>query len=537
MTQNSQFSNLKQLGVLGAWAVIVFGIFLRFQSILTPNFFIFDEGYYLKFNYRFLSAVAAHPPADIGEWARAFWTLIRVSLGTGKPLWFVLIDGRVLWGGIHFWAFPRLVSAVVGIAALYATYRFTEKFSKSKMTALLTVAILSVLPSHVFYSRLALQEALSGLFFLGGIYFYLYPQRFGPRTFLSAALLNCAYLTNYRLIFIPFAIACVEIFCCFFSGEKKSIKEAVRKYFWNTLVFVALVLLIGCMDQGQNMRTIYAWTMHQSSLAEGHRAWFNFLSYPYYLFRLESLLFGALFFANLYFVVRKEWQKSFPFLFALLLMAIFSLTSDRAARYICVGLPFMCMAVASMIMFCLKEKTGKIPPTVSCVVTVLLIFSFFSKSVPIAFAQSDYRTAINLLKRGDPEAKVLSTQPWVQKLFVRSDADVQEASHAFKRVVEWYLKGYRYLILDPQAYISFTESGIKFDPRLKGPLGVFDKTIKPIRTFPHFNAVVLERFVFEHNENLWDSVMFLRHNREHLGSLRIYDMKEYAESMIRQLAK
>ena len=531
---NQEMNRLKPLGLAGALSVIAFGIFLRLYAVTEPNFFVFDEGYYLKFNYRFVHAVDVRPPRSVGEFLKAASVLVSLSLGTGKPLWFLLVDARTFWGAAQQWYFPRVVSCLCGILTLVVSYLFAKKFYRSQAAALLTGVILSLLPSHIFYSRLALQEAMSGLFFLSGLYFYFFPQRFGGRAFISAICLTCSYLTNCRLIFIPFVIACIELFCYFVDREGKTWRDSLRKYMWHTLVFISLVLIIGSMDRGQNMRTIYAWTMHQSSLAKEHVDWFNFFSYPYYLFQLEGWLVGILFFANLYFVIRKQWYAGFPFLLFGLLMAIFSLTSDRAARYVCVGLPFLCMAVAGVIAYIFREEKERIPQKAVVVTTVLLLLSLLSKSLPIAFAKSDYKSSAAFLQRVDPNAKILSTQPWIQKLFVQNDDIVEEAPYGYRRLLERYVNGYRYLIIDPQSYISFTESGSKFDLKLKGALGLFDLQMRPVRVFSHFNAVILERFVFEHNESLKDSIAFLKQNRRRAGSLRIYDIKAYVDAMVKQ---
>ena len=50
--------------------------------------------------------------------------------------------------------------------------------------------------------------------------FYLFPRKFGFRTFISALLLVGAYFTNYRLIFIPVVVAAAEFFWAWAHKEK-----------------------------------------------------------------------------------------------------------------------------------------------------------------------------------------------------------------------------------------------------------------------------------------------------------------------------
>ncbi len=518
-------------------ALLCLSLFFRFYAINVPNFFVFDEGYYLMFNYKFVHALSTHLPTSFLQFWQAFGTLIKVSLGTGKPIWFVLVDGRAFWGAGDHWAYPRLVSAVAGFLTLIATYFFAKKFSGSKSTALVTTVILSILPSHMFYSRLALQEAVSGVFFITGFYFYLFPRNFGLRTAVSALLLFFAYLSNYRLIIIPGIIALMEIYQYFTDKEKIGAQELLRKFVWFSLMFASGVLFAGIADKAQNMNLIFAWSFYQSTLAVKHDEPLNFLSYPYYLFALESILLGLLFFGNVLFLRLKDWKKAFPFLLALLMMIIFSITSDRAARYICVVLPFISLAVAILIVYLYDQQKNFIPQWLIVIVTVLLVVSLLPKTIMIATARSDYQSSIEFLNTVDPGAKILSTQSWTQILFAKHPDDIFPAPTGYRRLVDEYRKGYRYLIIDPQAYISYTQNGEKFNLQLKGCLGLVDRKMTPAKVFPHFNATILERVVFEHNENLWQSIMFLRHNAQHLGSLRIYAIKPYIDAVLRSQNK
>src|SRR5205085_9874761 len=114
-----------------------------------------------------------------------------------------------------------------------------------------------------------------------------------------------------------------------------------------------------------------------------------------------------------------------------------------------------------------------------------------------AFARSDYKSSIDFLRSKDPGAKFLSTQWWVQKLFVANENDVMPSPYGFRRLLTWHIQGYRYLIIDPQAYISSPERGRKFETTLKGATGFFNAKMEPIKVFPHFSPVMLERVVFE----------------------------------------
>lgn len=531
-------NDIKKFFAAGLWLLIGFGVVLRIYMINEPNFFVFDEGYYLKFNFtRFVFPLSAHPPQNISEFFQAVWNLIRVSLGTGKPIWFVIVDSRAFWGGARDWAFPRLVSSAAGLLTLAVTYVFARKFTGSKMTALLSTGILAVMPGHVFYSRLAIQEAVSGLFFLSGLYFYLFSRNLSVRSLTGSLLLFFAYLSNYRLIILPGVVALVEMYLYFTSADKIPLGGPVRKFIWFTVLFAAGVIIAGVADKAQNMNLIFAWSYYQSTLAQKHEDWFNFLSYPYYMFYLESIVLGLLFFGNALFLKLRDWKRACPFLITMVFMLVFSVTSDRAARYMCVALPFVAISCATLIVYVLKEKKDLIPQWFTVLSAIILCGSLIPKAVQIAEAKSDYKSSFEFLRKADPGAKILSTQPWIQGLFAGRESDVFPAPTGYRRLMDDYLKGYHYLIIDPQAYISYTQSGEKFDMTLKDCLGLISSKLRPVKVFEHFNRAILERVVFEHNENLWKSITFLNHSGRPLGSLRIYPVKPYAEAILKQRSR
>lgn len=516
-----------------AFAAFIFtlGFYWRIVDIQHATFFLFDEGYYLNFNRRFVELAARFPPVGFSEFIQAFWTLIRVSLGTGKALWFFIVDGRVFLGLAHAWYFPKIISMLAGFGTVAMTYLFARRYFNSKEVALLSAVLLSVLPSHVYYSRLGIQEALSGLFFLSGFYFYIFPRAFGWRTFFSAFLFVCAYFTNYRLIFIPGMVFLAEFFLSW--AEKRRFE--LRKIIWHTVTFAVLLFSIACLDRAQNLAVTFTWMSHQADLAKAKVDLMNFLSYPYYIFKLESFSFGMVFWGSAYLAFKREWGKSFPFLFAVALMGIFSLTEDKAARYLCVGLPFVVMAAAvfwaEIYRKCWDHASGKI----IVIATVVLVLSLCPNTLMIATARSDYEQSVREIISEHPDAKFLSTQPWVQKLFVPQAGSVFEAPHNFEQLVDYYQKGFNYLVIDPQSYVSYTQSKNKFDPNLENYLGFVNAAVVPVRIYPHFNEVILERFVFEHNENLRSSLAFLKEQSRGIGTLRVYDVKECIDTVVREL--
>ena len=172
---------MKKISPFLAGAVILLGVAFRFYQITDSDFVFFDEGYYLNWNRPLGEILAVHHLKE-GEVFQALAAFLSHTLASGKTLWFLLVDSRFFWGGLQDWSFPRVLAAILGVGTLLLTYAFSWRYFGNKKIALLSAALLAVLPSHVFYSRIGLQESLSTFLVLAGFYFYTFPAVFNGRT-------------------------------------------------------------------------------------------------------------------------------------------------------------------------------------------------------------------------------------------------------------------------------------------------------------------------------------------------------------------
>ncbi len=124
----------------------------------------------------------------------------------------------------------------------------------------------------------------------------------------------------------------------------------------------------------------------------------------------------------------------------------------------------------------------------------------------IALARTDYENAVHFITDHDPQAVIVSTQPLVEGLFLSDDKRIVPCPNDLYSLVNLYKQGARYLILDPQAYISWTADGRRFSPPLDDFLEITLKNVQPLQTFPHLNNILLNRFVLDHNEQILDSL-------------------------------
>jgi len=520
------FSKLKHLLPVAIGLIILLGLLIRLYHISDNQFLFYDEGMYLGYNRAFLNLVANNPAHDLNELGIILSLIFKTALSMPKALWFFLLSLRVFIFGPEAWYVARWISAASGLATVIILYFWCKRHFYSKNIAILSALILLVLPSHVFYSRLGMQEALSSLLFLSAIYLYMSKERIHWQLFASAFLLSCVYFTNYRMIIAPVFIGFIECFKAFIEH---------RKINWLKLViygvsFAAIVLFVGLLYGGTNIYVSFAWMFHQAQDAGGKFNPINFLSYPYYVFAMEGFFFGCFFWASIYLVRLNEYSKLLPFGIVALQMVIFSFAAEKGVRYLCVVLPFMAAAAAIAIDDCWQRYVDLRGWVLSVGSLALIVMVYLSGS--IALARTDYENAVDYIKDQDPQAVFITTQPMIEGLFVTDDKMAVPCPKDLYSLVSLYKQGAKYLVIDPQAYISWTDDGRRFSPPLIDFLEFVVKNVTPIQSFPHLNNILLNRFVMDHNEQIIDSIKFLSvAQSEEYGKIKIYDLQEVISAL------
>ena len=514
------------------WSILVLvfmGVLLRFFNITSSDFVFYDEGFYLNHNRLFGEMLQRYYPQDLETFFKAVGAYAKLSLSSGKSLWFMLADMRMFFGKMTEWYIPRVLSAIFGILTLPLVFLIARKYYNSRAVAWISVGLLAILPSHVFYSRLGLQESLSTFLVLAGFYFYLSSRKLNWQTLFSGIVFGAAFFANYRLIVLPALVAFAEV-CVGFSSKDR---PSIRRYMWFLLMFFSTVFLVGNINNGQNTVITFSWMFHQAQMAGDSFHFINFLSYPYYLFRLENVLFGLFFFSSFIFVFKGPRNRLLPFLLVLLQMFLFSFPEEKGARYLCVMTPFMAISVAYAIRILYDLFPGKVGHSVLTVIVVAMGLAMLGKSSALAQSSSDYRIATEFVSNRGEDVKFLSTQDYVQNLYVKNRKNVKACPHSAQALINLYAEGSRYLVLDPQAYISWTKDDERFNLELEGYLAFINRRVIPIKTYPHFNRVLLERFVFEHSSNLPRSIKFLNAaEKNNLGALKVYDLSEVLQYVI-----
>ncbi len=506
------------LGVL-----ILLGVVFRFYHITNNHFVLYDEGMWLNANRGFTQMVEKHYPSTISEYFKIIKGLAFQSLPTGKALWAFVSGLRVFFVGANGWYFVRLVSAVFGVGTIAMTYLFARKYFGSTIFGLLTASILAFLPSHVYYSRLGIQESLSAFLFLCGMYFYFFPRKFSYRTILSGFFFACVFFSSYRMIIIPVIVFLSEGYISFSQNSKIN----WRKYIYNTLTFFSFVFLVGAVGGGGNTFTTFGWMFHQSHLAKGHFEFLNLLSYPYYIFSFETYFFGLLFFSNIYLIFKRQWNVLYPFFLVCLLMGIFSLPQEKGVRYLCVAMPFMALGGTAVLGAIIKRDLKVyVKRFLFGLIGLMFVWQGYLNFNIVRFTDA-YESSMKDLYSENKRVKVLSTQYMVQLLYADNPGAVKALGHNINSLIGDYKRGYQYIIIDPQAYISYTDDNFRFTPQLESFLQFIFENVPPVKEYDHFSQDLLKRFVLEHNESLKTSLKFLEDSKEKkYGRLRVYEVEK-----------
>ena len=512
MKTHYSFRSIVNLGLIG---IVLIALFARFFRITSNDLVFYDEGMYLGYNRAFLNLVSQNPPKNITEFLIILNLIFKTALATPKALWFFLINLRVFITGVDSLCFSRILSALCGIATVVLTFFWAKKYFVSTRIAMISAIILALLPSHVFYSRLGMQESLSCLLFLIALYSYVFSKRgFSIGSMVSAILMFAVFLTNYRMIVAPFFILLFAIFWMIVSQQRFDL----RKFLLFIGLYILCFVILGQIEGGINLKVNLAWMLNQADESGQYRQWYNFLSFPYYLFKLENVFFGILFFSSFYCCYQKKLRILLPFFIVLLQILLFSFAAEKGARYLCVVLPFACMAVAAML-----EELYIISSKAATGIFLGMIFGFCFMLIGLVFSSTSYEKAVLFIKKYDPQAKMISTQPGVENLFVDNETDVIALPKTIEEVLLLVKKGHRYLIIDPQLYISWTKDDKRFS-QVELDFIKRLRTQAPLRlVLPHFNNAILERFVLDHNQDLLRSIHFLAASQGK-GCIYIYDL-------------
>ena len=215
-----------------------------------------------------------------------------------------------------------------------------------------------------------------------------------------------------------------------------------------------------------------------------------------------------------------------PFVLVVVFMGIFSLPRDKAVRYLCSTMPLMVLSVTGVLWLLWQKISDTRWQKALVVLVIVMAGEMMTRMLGVASFTTAYASSVRETLAWDPKAGLLSTQPLVQNLFVADPVRVRPVPYRAEALMMAYLQGYRYLLIGPQAYISYTADHKHFPFPLIDYLVFIQRYVQPVAAYDHFSTGLLERFVWEHNDGFQRARSFLIKARsEGLGQLRVYDLR------------
>src|SRR6185503_11752097 len=98
-----------------------------------------DEGLYMAMHRPFdeiIDHMQFGSPAEILEVLKYTFYM---SLTGGKPLWVFLVHLRSFLGHFEDFYYAKILAAIFGILTLFVSYKFSERYFKSREIALVSV--------------------------------------------------------------------------------------------------------------------------------------------------------------------------------------------------------------------------------------------------------------------------------------------------------------------------------------------------------------------------------------------------------------
>jgi hypothetical protein len=454
-----------------------------------------------------------------------------------KPVWLLLVAS--VHGLIdHPHLAVNILSVVIGVETVWLTFQFTTRLYGSSELGLLSALFLAVSPLHVYFSRLALPEAMSCLLFLGGMYFYLIGQRRHDHNYiiLTGLVLALAVLTNrFRVMLFPLGIVLMEI-----VDSRRRSEQIIRRgkrillFILSVIVtFVAFEIFLYLLNFSGIHIQPYSSMLHSSF--SRHDAVFDPSSialYPFYLLKTEGLLALALLAGGMFFV-RAENSSLFPLGLVLIQVLVSSLVDEKALRAISVISPFMSILMAVCVFHVLQKFSGPQKSRVITGVVVVVIVGANVVNVKDVYSfRSDHFNAVNYVDENFEHTGILSLNAPMFRVFHESVRVDDLLPYDLNRLSSAGLDGYGAIVLDPQLSVIKMWQGEGLVGKAPGLLGEIETKCHPKKIYDHFGESLMEVFIMEHNVHPYPELRSALGGVDaSAGRIYIYSLEECVETL------
>jgi 4-amino-4-deoxy-L-arabinose transferase-like glycosyltransferase len=253
----------------------------------------------------------------------------------------------------------RLVSAVFSILCIWVVFELASSMYNGKI-ALVSAALLAVMPGYFWLSRLALLEVMLVFFFtLSLLFFYRWlNNRKNWMLFLSGLALGFGFLTKYQVIAaVPVMIVSIVVLCW---GQ---LKRVLSRFI--LLIVAALAVIIPWIVISYRVLSSYFFSEWVYALQMGNPGrslysirfpipifYFVEMTWPYNDVHPVSLLLYIVGLAGLgLFVWRRKKEDKFVFVWFISVFVFFTLISNREWRYVLTLFPALAISASVLSLF------------------------------------------------------------------------------------------------------------------------------------------------------------------------------------------
>ena len=422
-------------------------------------------------------------------------------LALGKPTFSLLIAiSQTIVGNKDFAG--QIVSAIMGAATVPVIY-FLINGLFNRRAAILASALLALSPFHIILSRLILADTTS-VFFLTLAILIGVGQKSNNLSALSGIAAGLSFTSNLKLLFIPL------LFVLIYRQDLK------RLLIW--FIFFSLPIIIWEIPHHLISHSFPSYLFQLINLysSSADLGLYNPLLYPYTL--LAYITWPILLLAL---ISLKQPRKISLFLIWIFLFTLPLLINvhkaPRAISFIIV--PIVILAALGLDRILQKKFTQNI------IIKILIILFFVSASIPMILQTAKLQSAQKSLSfyfTNPQTQKIITTQFPVTKYYLNNFNIAEFPNNDKNKLKELHREGYRYLVVDNQAFVSFENTSLLQD--------IESHTI-PLATFID-SAKSQEYYFLEHSDfhktnliqmiNLKEEVV-----RKRGQYLKIYDLDDY----------
>jgi len=529
--------------------LILIASFFRFYNLEKTGPIFYDEGQYIA---------EAIYVKDILVWSGKFITKLPFSaekakfidisvhsfqsLGeeakTGRPIHnLVMALGTLIIPISQNWG--NYVMASFGILNIGLTFILTLVLTKSKKTSLLAAIFLSLLPLHIFYSRLVMAEMDSQFFFL--ISLILYIKRIQTNKliywYLTSTFISIALITNGdRIAFLTPIVT--EIIYYRLRALKSLIIFAIAFIFSIILVeipyHIAFLLTHNYNLYIPNPTYIeqQLWIYTRLSNFGTKLNLLSLLSYPYMLISTTGYLFFTFIIIGFIKSLKLKDKLNNVILICLSLTLLFqSIHSLQALRAISAILPLLTIEAAIGILFVIKVLETKIKNKNLLTIFSLLLVSttileLFINSLPILNYISPYQN-LSIFLNNNQAKSLVTTNDIVIKNFIPNVKTINyQNTLGVNNFSKFESEQPNFIITTIQKYTILTKAinlSSDLDPITKS----IEANCQPVFSVTNLNSsILLKLFAFEHNSKLNQTHQFIEKYKNQKDQLQVYNFKE-----------